>query len=308
MPVNAHPDYLAAEREYLAAQSLEEKIDKLKKMISLSPGHKSAENLRAQLKTRLKKLLEQLEKNKKTSKSGSGASSIKKEDLQCVIIGKTNSGKSSLMKILANNNPKISELSHTTTNPFVGMTEFETARIQLIEIPAIDSEYYDKGIVYTADSVLILAESLEDLNEILEKLKTHGKKIIALTKSDKLSETQKRKIHATLKSKFKQYPSLIISCINPSEDEINNLKQKIFSSFNVLRIYTKEPGKEPDKYHPMILKPGSTVLDVSEKILKGFSAKIKETRIWGPSSKFPGQIVGLKHKLKDLDIVEFKTK
>jgi len=47
---------------------------------------------------------------------------------------------------------------------------------------------------------------------------------------------------------------------------------------------------------------------VAEKILKGFSEKVKETKIWGPSSKFPGQIVGLNHKLRDLDVVEFKTK
>jgi len=39
-----------------------------------------------------------------------------------------------------------------------------------------------------------------------------------------------------------------------------------------------------------------------------FSNQIKETKIWGPSSKFSGQIIGLKHKLKDLDVVEFKTK
>ena len=56
------------------------------------------------------------------------------------------------------------------------------------------------------------------------------------------------------------------------------------------------------------MKPGATVKDVAEKILHGFSKNIKETRIWGPSSKFSGQKVGLNHKLKDLDTVEFKTK
>lgn len=308
MPINAHPDYIAAEREYLSAQSLEEKIDKLKKMISVAPSHKSAENLRAQLKTRLKKLTEQLEKTKKSAKSRSGTISIKKEDMQCVIVGKTNSGKSSLMKILANIHPKISELSHSTIKPFEGIMEFDTARIQIIEIPAIDSEYYNKGIVYTADAVLILVESFGDLNEILEKIKTNGNKIIVFTKTDKMSENEKRKISATLKSKYKGYPFVLLSSINPDHDSIMELKERIFKSFNVLRVYTKEPGKNLDKNHPMILQPGSTIYDVSEKILKGFSLKIKESRIWGPSSKFPGQIVGLKHKVMDKDVVEFKTK
>ncbi len=59
---------------------------------------------------------------------------------------------------------------------------------------------------------------------------------------------------------------------------------------------------------PIILEPNSIIKAVAEKILKKFSEKIKETKIWGPSSKFPGQKIGLKHELKDLDVVEFKTK
>jgi ribosome-interacting GTPase 1 len=56
------------------------------------------------------------------------------------------------------------------------------------------------------------------------------------------------------------------------------------------------------------MEEDSNIKDVAEKILKGLSKRIKETRIWGPSSKFPGQIVGLNHKLKDLDVVELKTR
>ena len=54
MPINAHPDFLAAEKEHLLAQTSEDKIKTLEKMVSLAPKHKGAENLRAQLKTKLK--------------------------------------------------------------------------------------------------------------------------------------------------------------------------------------------------------------------------------------------------------------
>lgn len=301
MPINAHPEYLAAEKEYLAAQTPEEKIEKLKKMISHAPKHKGGENLRAQLKTRLKKLQEQLNKQKKSGKSSK--TGIKKEEMQGVIIGKTNSGKSSLLNLLTNANPKTSNI-FTTTEPQIGMMNYETTSIQLIEIPSIDSEFYDKGIVYTADTVLILINSLEEIKEIEKELKTQGKKIIVFNKTDLLNEQEKRKTSATLQSK--KYNFVLISC--KTKQGIEELKEKIFQSFDKLRIYTKEPGKEPSKKRPMILEPNSTISDVAEKILKGFSKKIKQTRIWGPSSKFPGQIVGLKHKVKDLDIVEFKTK
>jgi len=302
MPINAHPEYLIAEKEYLLTQTIEEKIDKLKKMISFAPSHKGAENLRAQLKTRLKKLIE---KQKKTKKSGkSTKSGIKKEDMQGIIIGKTNSGKSSLLKLLTNAQPKISQHKFTTTKPQIGMMNYATTSIQLIEIPAIDSEFFDKGIVYTADTVLILINNLEELKEIEDNLKTKGKKIIVFNKIDLLNEQEKRKLNATLQSK--RYNFALISC--KTKEGIEELKNKIFQSFDKLRIYTKEPGKEFVKKHPMILEPNSTIKDVSEKILKGFSEKIKQTKIWGPSSKFPGQIIGLKHKVKDLDIIEFKTR
>ena len=307
MPINAHPEYIAAEGEYLQAQTLEEQIEKLKKMISLCPSHKSAENLRAQLKTRLKKLLEKKERVKKSR--GGKKSGIKKEEMQAVIIGKTNTGKSSLLKSLTNVKPEISigEFTKFTTKfPIIGMMPFSNVKIQLIENPAIGSEFYDKGLTNTADTLLILITGIEQLKEIEPYLeKTNAKKIIIFNKSDLLDKDKKRKIEATLKSKYKNYESMIIS--TKTNENIEKLKEKIFHSFSKIRVFTKEPGK-PKSEKPIILNQDSSIKDVAEKIFHGFSEKIKEARITGPSSKFSNQIVSLNHKLKDLDVVEFKTK
>jgi len=302
MPINAHPEYTAAEGEYLHAKSLEEKIEKLKKMISYAPAHKGGENLRAQLKTRLKKLLEQKDKSKKSGKSSRVG--IKKEDMQAIIIGKANSGKSSLLNALTNAKSEISSASFSTIFPKIGMINYDGANIQIIENPAIESEYYDKGLTHTTDTILILINSIEEIKEIKEKIGSHNKKeIIVFNKSDLLNENEKRKLQSTLQSK--KYNFVIVSSLN--KEGLEELKEKLFNSFGKLRIYTKEPGKEKTK-KPIILEPGATTKDVAEKILKGFSQRIRETKIWGPSSKFSGQIVGLHHKLKDLDTVEFKTK
>ncbi len=306
MPINVNnPEYVQAEKDYHNADSLDEQLIALKKMISHMPKHKGAENLRQQLTTRRKKLQAQIEKKKK---SGKGAKlGIRKEDMQAVIIGKTNSGKSSLLKILTNASPKISNNKFTTTKPIIGMMSYATTSIQLVEIPAINSEFYDKGIVYTADAVLILINSLEDLKEIESKIKTQGKKIIVFNKEDLLSNQEKRKISSTLQSK--KYNFILVNAVSGrAGGALEELKEKIFQSFNKCRVYTKEPGKDADKKRPMILNPEETVKDVAEKILKGFSQRIKQIKIWGPSSKFSGQIIGLKHKIKDGDTVEFKTK
>ncbi len=308
MPINVNdPEYSKAEKWFHEAKTVDEQLLALNKMISHAPKHKGAENLRQQLTTRRKKLENQLEKQKRSGKSSS-KTGIKKEEMQCVIVGKTNSGKSSLLKILTNAEPKISENKFTTISPKIGMMSYQTTSIQMVEVPPIDSEYYDKGVVYTGDLVIIVSENLEDLNSILKELKTQGKILIVLNKSDKLSNNEKRKLQATLNSKYKKYPSIIISTKTKDYDSIEILKEKIFQSFEVCRVYTKEPGKEVNKNRPMILPPNSTISDVAEKILKGFSSKIVQTKIWGPSSKFGGQVVGLKHKIKDMDIVEFKTK
>ncbi len=305
MPVNASPEYGHAEKEYHLAKTIEEKIEKLKKMLSVAPKHKSSENLIAQLRARLKKFQGEIEKTKKLSRSRGGKTGIKKLEMQAAIIGLTNSGKSSLLSLLTKAHPKISETNLTTTHSTLGMMPYQGTQIQLIEIPAIDSELYDKGTVYTADSILILIQNIEELKRIEPLLQTKGKKIIALNKSDLLSELEKRRLEATLKSKYKNYEFVFISCI--THEGIEELKEKIFKSFNKIRVYTKEPGKQKSD-NPLILEPETTIKEVAEKILKGFSEKVKETKIWGPSSKFSGQKVGLQHKLKDLDVVEFKTR
>ncbi len=303
MPINAHPEFIIAEGEYYQAKTPEEKIEKLKKMISLAPGHKGGENLRAQLKLRLKKLQEQQIKKKKKKGSQKG---IKKSDMQAIIVGKTNSGKSSLLKILTNANPTISSVQFQTKEPQIGMMNYATTQIQIIENPAIDSPDYDRGITNTADTIILIATNLEDIEKISAELKTTDKKkIIVFNKIDLLDSEQKRKLEATLNSK--KYNYVLIS--TKTEDGIEILKGKIFQSFDKIRVYTKEPEKkEPDRNKPVILLPNSSVKDVAEKILHGFSNRVKQTKIWGPSAKFSGQKVGLNHKLKDNDIVEFKTK
>jgi len=212
------------------------------------------ENLRKQLKTRLKKFLEKKEKGKKSGKSTKVG--IKKEDMQAAIIGFTNSGKSYLLNNLTNAHPKIAHTQFTTTKPIIGMMSHNGVSIQLIENPAFESEYYDKGLANTADSLLIVVENLEQIKEIEKNLtKAHGKKIIVLNKIDQLSGTEKRKISATLASK--KYNFVLIS--NLTNEGYDELKDKIFGSFDKIRVFTKEPGKDASK-RPIILEPETTIM------------------------------------------------
>ena len=302
MPINAGPEYAAAEKKYFAAQTLEERIVGLEEMIRTAPKHKSSENFVAELKKRLIKLKEKQEKDK--VKKGGSRVGIKKEDMQLVIIGFANSGKSSLLNTLTNVKSAVGDYAFTTKKPMVGIMDYYGTKIQVIEIPAIESEYYDRGLVNNADLILIMITNLEEINKIKKILdKARGKQIIIFNKIDSFNENEIRRAKATLQSK--RYNFVLIYSKN--KENLDELKNKIFQSFGKIRVYTKEPGKETDRDKPVILFPDASVNEVAKKVLRGFSNKIKEIKIWGPSSKFPGQKVGLKHKLKDLDVVEFKT-
>ncbi|MEK6812089.1 MAG: GTPase, partial [Nanoarchaeota archaeon] len=262
--------------------------------------HKSSEKMNANLKTRYIKLKEKIETLRKTSK-GAKKVGIKKEEMQAVILGFTGSGKSSLISILTNTKPEIAPYDFTTKYPIVGMMPFSGTQIQIIEVPAVKSEFYDRGLSNGADTILLLVNKIEDIDKLEKEVGTiDSTKIVVFNNKYDLDE---RKIDSTLRSKKLNY--VIINTETGSG--LTELKEKMFKSFGRIRVFTKEPGK-PKSDKPIVLYSGSTVKDVAEKIFHGFSKQVKETFVTGPSSKFPNQKTGLTHKLKDLDIVEFKTK
>lgn len=302
MPINASYEYFNAEKIYLDAKTIDEKINALEEMIKAAPKHKSSENLLAELKTRLKKLKEKQEKTKKVGKSSKKG--IKKEYFQCVLVGLPNSGKSAILAKLTNAQPKISPYPFSTQFPELGTMEYQGVKAQIIDLPSIGSQNLDQGLINSADCLLIVINSLNDLEKIKPYLsKSVGAQIILLNKSDTLSSEEHRKLEATIRSK--KLDALLVSTF--TGENISALKEKIFIHMHVVRIYTKEPGKPASK-DPMVLKENSTVKDAAESILKGFSNKIKETKLTGPSSKFPNQKVGLSHILKDKDIIEFHVR
>jgi len=304
MPTNVDYKYANAQAKFLAAKTDNEKLLALEEMMRAMPTHKSAEALRKNIRTRYKKLKEKIETNKKHKRATARKIGIKKQEMQAVIVGLTNSGKSSLLSCLTNASPEIADYAYTTKSPNLGTLDYGGCKIQIIDMPAIENEICDLGIINTADTLIIIIDKLEQIKEIFLFLeKASSSRIILFNKTDLLSLEEKRKISAFLQSK--KYNFILFSC--KTKENLTELKEKIFQSFNKIRIYTKEPGKPLDN-EPTIMPKSSTVKDVAEKILHGFSEKIKETRVTGPSSKFPNQKVGLEHEVKDKDVVEFHVK
>jgi hypothetical protein len=270
MPTNVTVEYAKAQQKYLNAKTREEKIAALEEMISTAPGHKGAEVLRAQLKQRLAKLKKQIE-----AKSARKIITISKEgDAQVCILGLTQSGKSTLLSRLTNAKPEISDHPFTTTKPQIGTCDYGGVKIQLIEIP---SNFHPSfmSIAQNADSIVLLYKSREEINELknnLEKFRLK-KHIVEINRDENLGE----------------------------------IKDKLWNSLDLIRIYCKEPGKKPES-KPMVMKKDSTVRDAAKRLHKDFLKYFRFARIWGDSAKYGGEKTGLGHKLKDKDVLEIHLK
>jgi len=84
---------------------------------------------------------------------------------------------------------------------------------------------------------------------------------------------------------------------------LEEAKKEVFSILDIVRAYTKAPGKNPDwdeSGHPA---QGSKVLDFASHIHKDFAQKLKFARIWG-KDKYDGQMVPREYVLKDGDVIE----
>ena len=89
---------------------------------------------------------------------------------------------------------------------------------------------------------------------------------------------------------------------------INALKEEIYKKLDFIRVYMKPRGEEADMKEPLILKNGSNVLDVCNKLHRRMKDDLRYAQVWGRSVKFGGQKVGGGHKLMDEDVLTLITR
>jgi len=184
---------------------------------------------------------------------------------------------------MTNAEPEIARYPYTTKEPEVGMLNHKGAKIQLVDLPPVMENAVEKqgeimAIIKNTDGVILkLGENPEKeeriIKEEMKKINAHDKKIMKIGKNEDVS------------------------------------KEEIFKHFNLIKIYTKKPGKEPDKTNPLVLKKGSTIQEAGEEIHKDFAEKLRYAKVWGESTdKYNGQRVKKDHILEDEDIIEIHTK
>lgn len=150
--------------------------------------------------------------------------------------------------------------------------------------------------INNADVVLRCNPTIDQFIDVVEGNKVYIPAVVAINKTDLLTEEQIEKINKQIN------PDLFITA--SKNTNIDRLKELVFEKLRLMRIYMKEVGKEADMGEPLIIRSPATIKDVCDRLHKDFSKRFKFSRVWGKSSKFPGQKFKLDHVMKDGDILE----
>ena len=326
MPTNLPPDYYEVEERYKAAQTQDEKVRLLEELISTIPKHKGTDHLRADLRRRMSKLKNAGEAQKKSGGYTSEYHIDKEGAAQVVVIGHANTGKSSLVKLLTNAEPDVQPFPFSTWGPTPGMMRAREVPIQLIDTPPTNREFLEPDflqMIRIADLILLMVdiqgETLTQIEECLEILISNriipkpfqeqhpqrGNVYIPILVVVNKTDTESLEEDYTVFCDFMDInlPCLPLSITN--QRHIEDLKHTIFDLLKIIRVYSKAPGKEPEKSAPFVLPIGGTVEQFAGKVHKDFVRNFKSARVWGGSS-FDGQMVSKDYVLSDGDVVELK--
>lgn len=329
MPANLPPQYYELEKEFKQEKAPREKLRLAEELLAMMPKHKGTDKLQADLKAKISKLKKQLEGSSKShgTRQVTAHDHIEKEGAgQVILIGSPNCGKSSLLETLTHAKPLVAEYPYTTREPIAGMMIFEAVQIQLIDTPPISSELYENylsGLIRNSDLVVLVADlsilsMTEDLKYIINKLEE--KRIILKAEVTKKPDDPRYSYKKTIICAHKEYedqdgilygklkemfPGFAIVPTSIIDDEsMSVFKKSIFDAMNIIRVYTKPIGHEPDFKDPIILPLNGTVEDAARTLHKDFAQKLKFAKIWG-EGKYDSQRVQGDFHLSDGDILEF---
>jgi hypothetical protein len=208
------------------------------------------------------------------------------------------------------------------------MMAFENVQIQLIDTPPLNEEHVEPGLlnlIRRVDLVLLILDiqgyPIQQLEDALAFLEAY--RIAPLHRPGESRDE--------MGWSFKPFIVLVNKCDDASADgdvevlgelfgedwtmipvsadtgrNLELMKRAVFDRLEIIRVYSKPPGREPDRSAPFVMEKGGTVEDFAAKVHQDFLETLKTARIWG-TGVYDGQMVGRDHVLHDEDVVELRT-
>lgn len=311
MPANLSPDYMDAERDYKSAQTPAEKIAVLERMLATIPKHKGTEKMQAGIKRRL------AEARKDAQKKGAAHSTpfylVRREGAgQVALIGPPNSGKSQLVAALTHAHPEVADYPFTTRLPLPGMMKYQDVQIQLVDLPPVSEEFTEPWLpqVLRAATLGVLlvdssdADVLGEIEFIMARLDQWRIPAPTLMVANKCDLDDGGGNFAALEDLYGgRFRMLAISAL--AGVNLDSFARAVFDALEIVRVYTKAPGKKAELASPYVLRRGDTVLDAARHVHKDFAEHLKFARLYRLAGGHDGLMVERNHLLEDQDILEF---
>ncbi len=336
MPANLTPAYKSAESHFRRAREPEERLDALKEMLRAIPKHKGTEHLQAEIKAKVKELTDELAGPSKGGAKTGPATVVKPDGAgQIALLGPPNTGKSTLHVTATRSHADIGDYPFTTQYPVPGMMPVRDISIQLVDLPPIAGEHpvaWISNAVQPADGCLLVVDlsvagCVERVVELRDLLSDRRIELTDLWPSDRRDERHAdpfTKVLPTLLVAAQadkdpeaieeleileeladvSFPFLSISA--KTGEGIVELGEWLFQHLDIVRVYTKIPGKDADMQRPYTVLHGATVLDVATLVHKEVAAGFRFARLWGDSD-FDAQQVGRDHVVEDGDVLEIHS-
>src|SRR5262249_13784889 len=221
--------------------------------------------------------------------------------------------------------------------PEPGMMRYEDSSFQLVAVPAVAPEQLVSWLattLETADAALLvvdlseprcveqvaavhallrerrvtLTERWEPAVEIAwsgaegddDPFALRLSTLLLANKADLLADPD-AELQAFLEVAGLRYPALAVSAT--TGQGLGRIGPWLFAHLGIARVYTKAPGRPPDRDRPYTMRQGQTVAAVAGLVHKDLARSLKYARVWGKSG-FDGQHVGRAHAVADGDVIE----
>ncbi len=229
---------------------------------------------------------------------------------QIALVGPPNAGKSSLLHALSHVQIKIAGYAFTTLRPVPALTRIGGVLVQLVEIPGLIAGANEDrgggrallGVLRGADGIVYCQDAGAPVDEILDvraEVLAAGITVPAILAATKMDAAPDGAL-ARLQAAAPDLPAVGVSVLDDAS--LDAFKEAVWQLTGLIRVYLRHDHVTGEE--PLALQPGTTIADAAGQIHKEIGAACRGARLWGPSARFDGQLVGRDHRLEDGDTVE----